>query len=189
MTSWFKRHAESVPLARRLRIAKLQKLAFGKSSEKIEREIPFRDIVAQCPAGQWSSWNWRWKTCWLPCPKTMMRLSTKVRMNRSQRLPMRPPCVAARVSRRELCASVVNWTPAPAALTVPLGILLCNTLPGSGRRSSRCDLGRAFGTTGEDVSELLDMIAAQMKVICYPAVAACSDERADRPDQEILPPL
>ena len=49
--------------ALRLRIAKLQKLAFGKSSEKIEREIPSRDIAAQYPAGQWSSWSWRWKIC------------------------------------------------------------------------------------------------------------------------------
>ena len=49
--------------ALRLRIAKLQKLAFGKSSEKIEREIPSRDIAMQCPAGQWNSWNWRSKTC------------------------------------------------------------------------------------------------------------------------------
>jgi hypothetical protein len=93
--------------ALRLRIAKLQKLAFGKSSEKIEREIPSRDIASRqrracsttqykgvlaarrntkaclqhdaipCPVarqghaerdperGQWSSWNWRSKTCWL----------------------------------------------------------------------------------------------------------------------------
>jgi hypothetical protein len=35
--------------ALRLRIAKLQKLAFGKSSEKIEREISSRDIAAQYP--------------------------------------------------------------------------------------------------------------------------------------------
>jgi transposase len=49
--------------ALRLRIAKLQKLAFGKSSEKIEREIPSRDIAAQYPAGQWNSWNWHWKIC------------------------------------------------------------------------------------------------------------------------------
>ena len=52
--------------ALRLRIAKLQKLAFGKSSEKVEREIPSRDIAMQCPAGQWNSWNWRSKTCWSP---------------------------------------------------------------------------------------------------------------------------
>jgi hypothetical protein len=45
----------------RLRIAKLKKQAFGKSSEKVEPEIPSRDIAAQYPAGQWNSWNWRWK--------------------------------------------------------------------------------------------------------------------------------
>lgn len=50
--------------ALRLRIAKLHKQAFGARSEKIEREIPSRDIAAQYPDGQWSSWNWRWKTCW-----------------------------------------------------------------------------------------------------------------------------
>ena len=38
-----------------LRIAKLQKLAFGKSSEKVEREIPSRNIASQYPAGQWNS--------------------------------------------------------------------------------------------------------------------------------------
>ena len=47
----------------RLRIAKLGKQAFGTSSEKIEREIPSRDIALQCPAGQWSSWNLLWRIC------------------------------------------------------------------------------------------------------------------------------
>jgi len=65
--------------ALRLRIAKLQKLAFGKSSEKVEREIPSRDIATQYPVplpgrviqgmiprgGQWNSLSWHWKTCLL----------------------------------------------------------------------------------------------------------------------------
>ncbi len=35
----------------RLRIAKLQKLAFGKSSEKIEREIPFGTLLRNALPG------------------------------------------------------------------------------------------------------------------------------------------
>jgi transposase len=36
-----------VPLARRLRIATLQKLAFGKSSEKIKREIEQLELALE----------------------------------------------------------------------------------------------------------------------------------------------
>jgi hypothetical protein len=45
------------------------------NSEKIERETEY--------------WNWRWKTCWSPWQKTMT-LPIEGRMNRSQRLLMRP---------------------------------------------------------------------------------------------------
>ena len=63
------------------------------------------------------------------------------------------------------------------------------------------DCGGDLRVVGEDVSELLDMIAAQMKVILCPphvhfqctvrqwAIAACSDERGDCAYQEILSSL
>ena len=47
MISWFRRRAESAPLARSLRIAKLQQLAFGKSSEKIECEIEQLELALE----------------------------------------------------------------------------------------------------------------------------------------------
>ena len=47
MTNLFRRRAESAPLARRLRIAKLQKLAFGKTSEKIEREVEQLELALE----------------------------------------------------------------------------------------------------------------------------------------------
>jgi transposase len=89
--------------ALRLRIAKLQKLAFSKSSKRSSASS--------------NSWNWRLKTCWLRWPKTMMLPSMKGRMSRHQRPPMRPLCVAGHVSRMQSRASVMNWTPVPAAPT------------------------------------------------------------------------
>src|SRR6056297_757653 len=52
------------------------------------------------------------------------------------------------------------------------------------------DCGGDLRVVGEDVSELLDMIAAQIKVIHCPAgdcAAIC--RKGDRPGEEVLPPL
>jgi hypothetical protein len=108
--------------ALRLRIAKLQKLAFGKSSEKIEREIPSWDIALQCPAGQWSNWSWRSKTCWLPWPKTMTRPLMKGWTNRHQRSLLRPLCAAARVCLMRPC---VNGGSLILAHAVPTVVAIC----------------------------------------------------------------
>ena len=166
MTSWFKRHAESVPLARRLRIAKLQKLAFGKSSEKIEREIEQLELALEdllvavaedddAPIDEGPD---------EPIPEVADAPALRRRPRVSE---------GTLRERRELDPGTC-----------------CPDCGGDLRVTPKaCNPMRTFGATGEDVSELLDIIAAQMKVIYYPAVAACSDERADRPDQEILPPL
>lgn len=91
--------------ALRLRIAKLQKLAFGKSSEKIEREIEqlelaLEDLLVAVAEDDDAPIN---EGPDEPAPEA---------------LPMRPRCAVARVSRMRPRASVANWTPVPAALTV-----------------------------------------------------------------------
>lgn len=115
--------------ALRLRIAKLQKLAFGKSSEKIEREIEQLELALEdllvavaeeddvlIDEGQDE-----------PAPKEMSAPTLRRRPRVSDATPR---------ERRELD-------------------------PGT------CcpDCGGDLRVAGEDVSELLDMIAAQMKVI------------------------
>jgi len=88
----------------RLRIAKLQKLAFGKSSEKIEREIEQLELALEdllvavaeeddAPIDEGQS---------EPSPEK----------------PSAPVCAVARVSRMQRCASAVSLILAPAALTV-----------------------------------------------------------------------
>jgi len=104
MINWFRRHAESVPLARRLRIAKLQKLAFGKSSEKIEREIEqlelaLEDLLVAVAEGDDD-------------------LIDKGMMNHHQTLPMRPLCAVGHVSQMRPRANATNWTLVVAARTV-----------------------------------------------------------------------
>ena len=90
--------------ALRLRIARLQKLAFGKSSEKIEREIEqlelaLEDLLVAVAEGDDAPID-------------------EGRMSRPVMSPLRPRCAAARVSRMQPRASGVNWTPAAAVLTV-----------------------------------------------------------------------
>ena len=129
MINWFRRHAESVPLARRLRIAKLQKLAFGKSSEKIEREIEqlelaLEDLLVAVAEGDDDLIDEGHDE---PSPDTADAPALRRRPRVSDATPR---------ERHELD-------------------------PGS------CcpDCGGDLRVVGEDVSELLDMIAAQMKVI------------------------
>tara|TARA_R110002020_G_scaffold457629_1_gene674586 strand:- start:3127 stop:3840 length:714 start_codon:yes stop_codon:yes gene_type:complete len=119
--------------ALRLRIAKLQKLAFGKSSEKIEREIEqlelaLEDLLVAVAEGDDGVIDEGHDE---PSPDTADAPALRRRPRVSD---------ATTRERRELD-------------------------PGS------CcpDCGGDLRVVGEDVSELLDMIAAQMKVIYYPA--------------------
>jgi transposase len=115
--------------ALRLRIAKLQKLAFGKSSEKVEREIEqlelaLEDLLVAVAEGDEALID---EGPDEPSPDT----ADAPALRRRPRVSDATPC-----ERRELD-------------------------PGS------CcpDCGGDPQVVGEDVSELLDMIAAQMKVI------------------------
>ncbi len=125
---------DQLVMALRLRIAKLQKLAFGKSSEKVEREIEqlelaLEDLPVAVAEGDDAPIDEGQNE---PAPKAADAPSSR----RRPRVSEAPPR-----ERRELD-------------------------PGT------CcpDCGGDLRVVGEDVSELLDMIAAQMKVICYPAV-------------------
>jgi transposase len=139
--------------ALRLRIAKLQKLAFGKSSEKIEREIEQLELA-------------------LEDLLVAVAEDDDADIDEGQDEP----------TPEEPSAPILRRRPRVSDTTLRERRELD---PGT------CcpDCGGDLRVVGEDVSELLDMIAAQMKVIYYPAVAACSDERADRPHQEVLPSL
>jgi len=119
--------------ALRLRIAKLQKLAFGKSSEKIEREIEqlelaLEDLLVAVAEGDDGLIDEGHDE---PSPDTADAPALRRRPRVSDATPR---------ERRELD-------------------------PGT------CcpDCGGDLRVVGEDVSELLDMIAAQMKVTYYPA--------------------
>jgi hypothetical protein len=104
--------------ALRLRIAKLQKQAFGASSEKIEREIPSRDIAARYPAGRWNSLNWRWKTCWLRSPRRKTHRLMKMRLTHNLLLHpsrLRTNPAVARVSRTRPRVSAASLIPVPRA--------------------------------------------------------------------------
>lgn len=118
----------------RTRIAKLQKQAFGKSSEKIEREIeqlelPLEDLqVAMAEANETVG----------PDGNAEEDIATSNEGTSEEKLPRRRPRISkdAPRERRELD-------------------------PGD----SCPDCGGDLRVLGEDVSELIDMIAAQLKVI------------------------
>ena len=139
--------------ALRLRIAKLQKLAFGKSSEKIEREIEQLELALE---------------------DLLVTVAedddAPIDEGQDEPIPEEPSAPALRRRPRVSDATLRERRELDPGTCCP-------------------DCGGDLRVVGEDVSELLDMIAAQMKVIYYPAVAACSDERADRSHQEILPSL
>ncbi|MCJ8336064.1 MAG: IS66 family transposase [Epibacterium sp.] len=118
----------------RTRIAKLQKQAFGKSSEKIEREIEQLELaledlqVAMAEANETVG----------PDGDAEEDIATSNEGTSEEQLPRRRPRISkdAPRERRELD-------------------------PGD-----NCpDCGGALRVLGEDVSELIDMIAAQLKVI------------------------
>ncbi|MEO0830617.1 MAG: IS66 family transposase zinc-finger binding domain-containing protein, partial [Pseudomonadota bacterium] len=118
----------------RARIAKLQKQAFGKSSEKIEREIAQLELaledlqVAMAEANEVAG----------PDDDAEDDVTTSNEAAPEEKLPRRRPRISkdAPRERRELD-------------------------PGD----SCPDCGGDLRVLGEDVSELIDMIAAQLKVI------------------------
>ena len=89
--------------ALRLRIAKLQKLAFGKSSEKIEREIEQLELALE--------------DLLVAVAEEDEDPSTRGRTNRRQRSPLRPPCAVVRASRMRPRASAENLILAHVAPT------------------------------------------------------------------------
>ncbi len=120
--------------ALRLRIAKLQKLAFGKSSEKIEREIEQLELALE-------------------------DLLVAVAEDDDAPIDEGPD------------------EPSPEVADAPALRRRPRVSDGTLRERRELDPGTCcpdcggdLRVVGEDVSELLDMIAAQMKVICYPAV-------------------
>jgi hypothetical protein len=130
--------------ALRLRIAKLQKLAFGKSSEKIEREIEQLELA-------------------LEDLLVAVAEDDSAPIDEGSNEPI-PEAADAPVLRRRLRVSDV--TPRERRELDP---------------GTCCpDCGGDLRVVGEDVSELLDMIAAQMKVICYPAGFCAAKAREGR---------
>jgi len=115
--------------ALRLRIAKLQKLAFGKSSEKIEREIEQLELA-------------------LEDLLVAVAEEDDAPINEGQDEPSPEAADAPALRRRP---RVSDTTPRERRELDPG---TCCT-----------DCGGDLRVVGEDVSELLDMIAAQMKVI------------------------
>lgn len=90
--------------ALRLRIAKLQKLAFGKSSEKIEREIEQLELALE--------------DLLVAVAEDDETPIDEGQMDRHRKLPMHPLCGVGHVSRMRPRANVVSWTPVPVAPTV-----------------------------------------------------------------------
>jgi transposase len=115
--------------ALRLRIAKLQKLAFGKSSEKIEREIEQLELA-------------------LEDLLVAVAEEDDAPINEGQDEPSPEAADAPALCRRP---RVSDATPRERRELDP---------------GACCpDCGGDLRVVGEDISELLDMIAAQMKVI------------------------
>jgi transposase len=149
--------------ALRLRIAKLQKLAFGKSSEKIEREIEQLELALEdllvavaedddAPIEEGPD---------EPLPEATDAPALRRRPRVSD---------GTLRERRELDPGTC-----------------CPDCGGDLRVTPKaCDPMRTFGATGEDVSELLDMIAAQMKVIQVARIKK-SYRRCERMVQEPAP--
>lgn len=145
MSATLRAHNQLVQ-ALRLRITKLQKLAFGKSSEKVEREIEQLELALE---------------------DLLVAVAEKDDAPIDEGLdePV-PEEASATVLRRR--PRVSDATPRERRELNPGAC--CPGCGGDLRVTPEaCDLIRTFGATGEDVSELLDMIAAQMKVIYYPA--------------------
>jgi len=119
--------------ALRLRIAKLQKLAFSKSSEKIEREFEQLELA-------------------LEDLLVAVAEDDDAPINEGQDEPSPEAADAPTLRRRPRVSDAI---PRERHELDP---------------GACCpDCGGDLRVVGEDVSELLDMIAAQMKVICHPA--------------------
>jgi transposase len=136
--------------ALRLRIAKLQKLAFGKSSEKIEREIEqlelaLEDLLLAVAEGD------------------------EAPIDEGQNEP----------AAGDLCAPALRRRPRVSDATPRERRELD---PGT----CCADCGGDLRVVGEDVSELLDMIAAQMKVVQIARIKK-SCRRCERMVQEPAP--
>ena len=162
MSATLRAHDQLVQ-ALRLRIAKLQKLAFGKSSEKVEREIEqlelaLEDLLVAVAEKDES-----------PIDEGLDEPASE---EASAPVRRRRPRVsdATLRERRELD---------PGACCPDCGGDLRVT-------PEACDLMCTYGATGEDVSELLDMIAAQMKVIQIARIKK-SCRRCERMVQEPAP--
>lgn len=150
MISWFRRRAESATLARSLRIAKLQKLAFDKSSEKIRREIEQLELALE-------------------------------------------DLLVAVAKDDEALIDEGPGKPSPEAGDAPALRRRPRVSDATLRERRELDPGACcpdcggdLRVVGEDVSELLDMIAAQMKVIQI-AVIKKSFRRCERMVQEPAP--
>ena len=135
--------------ALRLRIAKLQKLAFGKSSEKIEREIEQLELALDLLVA--------------------VAEEDDAPINEGQDEPSPEAADAPALRRRP---RVSDTTPRERRELDP---------------GTCCpDCGGDLRVVGEDVSELLDMIAAQMKVIQIARIKK-SCRRCERMVQEPAP--
>tara|TARA_R110000744_G_C19331476_1_gene558618 strand:+ start:204 stop:1841 length:1638 start_codon:yes stop_codon:yes gene_type:complete len=136
--------------ALRLRIAKLQKLAFGKSSEKVEREIEQLELA-------------------LEDLLVAVAEEDDAPINEGQDEPISDESSAPAPRRRP---RVSDATPRERRELDP---------------GACCpDCGGDLRVVGEDVSELLDMIAAQMKVIQIARIKK-SCRRCERMVQEPAP--
>ena len=136
--------------ALRLRIAKLQKLAFGKSSEKIEREIEQLELA-------------------LEDLLVAVAEEDDAPINEGQDEPSPEAADAPALRRRP---RVSDTTPRERRELDP---------------GTCCpDCGGDLRVVGEDVSELLDMIAAQMKVVQIARIKK-SCRRCERMVQEAAP--
>ena len=136
--------------ALRLRIAKLQKLAFGKSSEKVEREIEQLELALE---------------------DLLIAVAEEdvATIDEGQDEPSREAAEGSALRRRP---RVSDATPRERRELDP---------------GSCCpDCGGDLRIVGEDVSELLDMIAAQMKVIQVARLKK-SCRRCERMVQEPAP--
>ena len=125
-----------------LRIAKLQKLAFGKSSEKIEQlELALEDLLVAVAEDDDDD--------------------DDAMIDEGQNEPAADAPSAPALRRRPR----VSDATLRERRELDPGTC-CPDCGGDLRVTPKaCDPMRTFGATGEDVSELLDMIAAQMKVI------------------------
>ena len=149
--------------ALRLRIAKLQKLAFGKSSEKIEREIAQLELA-------------------LEDLLVAVAEDDDAPIDEGQDEPAVDEPSAPALRRRP---RVSDATPRERRELDPG--TCCPDCGGDLRVPPKADhTMRTSGAVGEDVSELLDMIAAQMKVIQIARIKK-SCRRCERMVQEPAP--